>query len=98
MAKAEKALLDQPGTFEFSPEFKIRVSLRQMKALDEIAMKRKMPTDEMLRLLFVADLLSGVSTKTQAEIEAFLDAQKGKDPWAASREKMEQRLDALLSK
>ena len=32
MAKAEKALLDQPGTFEFSPEFKIRVSLRQMKA------------------------------------------------------------------
>ena len=98
MAKAEKALLDQPDTFEFSPEFKIGVSLRQMKALDEIALKRKMRTDEMLRLLFVADLLPGVSTKTQAEIEAYLDAQKGNDPWAASREKMKQRLDALLSR
>jgi lysophospholipase L1-like esterase len=98
MAKAETALLDQPETFEFSPNVKIHVSLRQMQALDEIAMKRKMSTDEILRLLFVADLHPDVSTKTQVEIEAFLDSQKGKDPWAASREKLNQRLDMLLSK
>ena len=98
MAKAQKALLDQPDTFEFSPYVNIRISLRQAKALDEIAMKRKMRTDEMLRLLFVADLFPGVSTKTQEEIEAFLDSQKGKDPWAASRKKLNERLDALLSK
>jgi lysophospholipase L1-like esterase len=98
MAKAEKALLDQPNTFEFSPYVNIRISLRQAKALDEIALKRKMRTDEMLRLLFVADLFPGISTKTEAEIEAFLDSQKGKDPWAASREKLDQRLNALLAK
>jgi lysophospholipase L1-like esterase len=98
MAKAQKALLDQPETFEFSPYVRIHTSLRQMQAMDELAKKRKMPTDEILRLLFVADLHPEVATKTQAQIEAFLDSQKGKDPWAASREKLNQRLDMLLSK
>ena len=69
-----------------------------MKALDEIAIKRKMRTDEMLRLLFVADLSSGVSTKTQAEIEAFLECAERKGPLGGLAGENGTRLDALLSK
>ena len=97
MAKARTALLDQPKTFEYQPDFKVHLSLRQVQALNMLAAKHKMPTDEVLRLLFVADLLPDVATKTPAEIEAFLDSQKGKDPYAASRERFHQRLNAILS-
>ena len=63
-------------------------------------MKRKMPTDEMLRLLFVANLFSGVSTKGRGGIEEslLLNAQKGRDLGLLARREMEQRVDALLSK
>jgi lysophospholipase L1-like esterase len=97
LTKARNALLDQPGTFEYQPWFQVHLTLRQMQALNELARKKRLPTDQVLRLLFAADLLPDAPTRTPAEIDAYLDYRKDKDPWAASQQKFKQRLDALLS-
>ena len=97
MTKARNAILDQPGTFEYEPRFQMHLTLKRMQTLNRLAAKKQMPTDKVLRLLFVAALLPVTSTRTTEEIEAYLDSQKGKDPYATSRERFRQRLDALLT-
>ena len=97
-AKADKAMLDEPNTYECSLDLKICMSLRRIQRLDEIAKQRKMQTDEILRLLFAAELFPGVPPKTRGEIEAFLDANRGKDPWTTMQTNTQRRLNVLLPK
>ena len=96
MAKAEKAMLDKPNAYECSFNLKIGISLRQIQRLDEIAKQRKIRTDEILQLLFAAELYPGVPPKTRNEIEAFLDANRGKDPWTIMQTNTQRRLNVLL--
>jgi lysophospholipase L1-like esterase len=98
MEKAEKAMLDQPNTYECSFDLKIGLTLRQIHRLDEIAKQRKIKTDDILQLLFAAELFLGAPPKTRAEVEAFLEANRGKDPWTTMQTDLDQRLNVLLPK
>ncbi len=98
MEKADKAILDEPNTYECSFDLKIGLTLRQIQRLDEIAKQRKMKTDDILQLLFTAELFPGAPPKTRAEVEAFLEANRGKDPWATMQTDMDRRLNVLLPK
>jgi lysophospholipase L1-like esterase len=98
MEKADKAILDQPGTYECSFDLKIGLTLRQIQRLDEIAKQRKMKTDDILQLLFAAELFPGAAPKTRAEVESFLEANRGKDPWATMQTDLDRRLNVLLPK
>lgn len=96
--KADKAMLDQPGTYECSFDLKIGLTLRQIQRLDEIAKERKMKTDDIIQLLFAAELFPGAVPKTRAEVEAFLEANRGKDPWTTMQADLDRRLNVLLPK
>ena len=98
MAKADKAILDEPNTYECSFDLKIGLTLRQIQRLDEIAKQRKMRTDDIIQLLFTAELFPGTPPKTRAEVEAFLEANRGKDPWTTMQTDLNRRLNVLLPK
>jgi lysophospholipase L1-like esterase len=98
MATADKAILDQPNTYECSFDLKIGLTLRQIQKLDEIAKQRKMKTDEIIQLLFTAELFPGAPPKTRAEVETFLEANRGKDPWTLMQTDLGRRLNVLLPK
>ena len=97
MAKAEKAIIDQPDTFEGATSLKMGFTLRQIKFLDEIAAKNKMSTDQMISLLFASDIFTDAPIKTRADIESFLDAQRNKDPWKEMQDRLNQRLNTLMN-
>ena len=97
MAKAESAMLDAPNAYECSMDLKVNFTLRQIHKLDEIAKAKKIRTDDILRLLLTAELY-GKPPTTRAEIEAFLDANRNKDPWSSLQKGLETRLNTVLEK
>ena len=98
MAKAETAMLDAPNAYECVMDLKIGITLRQIHKLDEIAKAKKIRTDQILHLLFAAELYGDTPPKTRSEIEAFLEANRGKDPWTAMQKDLETRLNTVLAK
>ena len=56
-------MLDQPDTFVWVPSSTIHASLRQMKFMDDIAAKKQMNADEILRHLYAASLIAGEQAK-----------------------------------
>ena len=98
MAKAETAMLDAPNAYECVMDLKIGITLRQVHKLDEIAKAKKIRTDEILHLLFAAELYGDKPPKTRTEIEAFLETNRGKDPWIAMQKDLETRLNTVLAK
>jgi len=95
--KAGEAWLDIPNSVELKPSFqgKVQMTLRQKNRLDAIAAKHKMTTDQMVQLLFGADLAGGAAPRTLEEIEAFLDRTDRKDPAAVLQEGFAKRVDEL---
>jgi hypothetical protein len=84
IGKAVEFWLDIPNTVELKPSFqgRVQLTLRQKGRLDAVAAKHKMTAEQMVALLYGADLAGGTLPKTVAEIEAFLDRQDRKDPAA----------------
>ena len=98
MAKAEKAILDQPDTFEEGdPSLQMRFTLRQIKFIDDIAAKNKLTTDQMISLLLAADLFTDAPINKRADISSFLDTQRGKDTWKEMQDRLNRRLNILMT-
>jgi lysophospholipase L1-like esterase len=95
--KASEYWKDIPNTVELKPSFqgKVPLTLRQKERLDAVAARHKMSAEQMVALLYGADLAGGTSPKTVAEIEAFLDRQDRKDPAVILQEGLSRRVEEL---
>jgi hypothetical protein len=95
--KASEYWKDIPNTVELKPSFqgKVPLTLRQKERLDAVAARHKMSAEQMVALLYGADLAGGTSPKTVAEIEAFLDRQDRKDPAVVLQEGLSRRVEEL---
>jgi lysophospholipase L1-like esterase len=97
LAKAAEAWLDIPNSFEYKPSLQasVRLTSRQQQQLEPIAARHKLTVDQMVRVLFGADLIDGGPLKTREEIEAFLDKPGKKDAAALLQERLTNRIDLL---
>jgi lysophospholipase L1-like esterase len=97
LARAAEAWLDIPNAVEFRPALQgsVRLTLRQLQQLEPVAAAHKLTVDQMVRVLFGADLIEGGSLKTRQEIEAFLDKPGKKDAAALLQERLTNRVDLL---
>jgi lysophospholipase L1-like esterase len=96
--KAAEFWLDLPSTVELKPSFqgRVQLTLRQKDRLDALAARHKMTAEQMVALLYGADLAGGTSPKTVEEIEAFLDRKDRKDPAAVLQEGLAKRVQELI--
>jgi lysophospholipase L1-like esterase len=95
--KAVEAWLDMPNAVELKPALqgRVQLTLRQKQRLDEVAAKHKMTTDQLVALLYGADLAGGAVPKTREEIEAYLDRTDRKDPAVVLQEGFAKRVEEL---
>lgn len=93
--KAVEYWQDIPNTVDLRPTFqgRVQLTLRQKGRIDAVAARHKMTAEQMVALLYGADLAGGEVPKTVAEIESFLDRQDRKDPGAV----LQTTLNALIS-